>query len=334
MSSYSNSRLRDTPVDPVHGQNPDYYAETSSNAPGPKKKDTNLLYPGRPNMSSHQQDSGSYRGGGSSTASRRRDSDEYSREEMHLEPYPVDRRGRSVPPPSYENAMLPRGRRHSRSDSASSSSTISLSRDRDFHNGRQRGVSPMSRARDIVSDNFSAKPAGLGAGLLGAVIGGVVANQASAAAAKRKHKNDPRYRRSKSQDRAKLLTTLAGAVVGGLGANVVATRVQHFQEERRESAFTGRGMGGGGGNWQREDTWESYRSRGSSRGSGSRGVNSTRGLELDDEDEDYREKGARYLKAGSERSGGSRRREEDDDDDYDFVYEHNDNNRRRSHDYR
>jgi len=91
----------------------------------------------------------------------------------------------------------------------------------------------MSRARGIVHDNFSHSAAGIGAGILGAVVGGIVANKASEAAFKHRHKTSGRGRRHSDEAAPRMVSTILGAVAGGLGANAIANRVEDSRDKGR-----------------------------------------------------------------------------------------------------
>ena len=266
--SRSDTRPRDMGADPVHGQNPDYYAATAEQppkAPSNVQLDPSQLRP-------------------SSSESRRSGDDAYDREELHLEPYDPDRRRPRSLPPYAGNAMIYRNdhRGRSRRSSADSSSTVSVSRSRSRGGGSQRcPPTPIDQARRVVNDNFSHSPAGIGAGLLGAVMGGLVASRASEAANRRRQQNDKHYQRTPTDNRARMLTTLAGAVAGGLGANALTHRV----EDRREKFRDREGMWGG--DFGRGHVVEIEESRRGHFRSGSRGAGRNRGWDKDDDDYDF-----------------------------------------------
>ncbi|KAL3963737.1 hypothetical protein ACCO45_000741 [Purpureocillium lilacinum] len=85
----------------------------------------------------------------------------------------------------------------------------------------------------IVHDNFSHSAAGIGAGILGAVVGGIVANKASEAAFKHRHKTSGRGRRHSDEAAPRMVSTILGAVAGGLGANAIANRVEDSRDKGR-----------------------------------------------------------------------------------------------------
>jgi uncharacterized protein YcfJ len=96
--------------------------------------------------------------------------------------------------------------------------------------------------RHAVKDTFTDTPSGLGVGILGAVVGGLVAHEASHAATRRRSKTprDEEYHRThsgkeKEKDQAsRTLATLAGALVGGLGANAVERKFGEVRVRDRE----------------------------------------------------------------------------------------------------
>lgn len=161
-----------------------------------------------------------------------RDDAPYEREEMTLMP-PAHHHGRanSVPPGNAlayrerSESRSYRGSRHGRSRSRSDDDDDDRSRDR-----RKGSGSPMSRARHVVEDNFSNSTTGIGAGLLGAVVGGFVANKASDKAFGHKGGHQRRH----SGDMPRTVSTLLGAVAGGLGANAFAHHVEGERGKRRE----------------------------------------------------------------------------------------------------
>ncbi|UNI16217.1 hypothetical protein JDV02_002677 [Purpureocillium takamizusanense] len=152
-------------------------------------------------------------------------------------------RPRSVPPPS--SAMVRRPRSPSRSSRSSSRSYRGRGFDDDDRSrsrGVSRGADPMSRARGIVHDNFSHSATGIGVGILGAVVGGIVANKASEAAFKHRHKTSGRGRRHSDEAAPRMVSTILGAVAGGLGANAIANKVEDSRDRgrQRQLAWEGR----------------------------------------------------------------------------------------------
>lgn len=213
------------------------------------------------------------------------------RDRMTLEPPPSQARTRSVPPPN--TTMVRRSRSRSRPASVTSSQEDydddrrrgSRSRGRD----RSRSQSPLSRARGAVEDNFSNSATGIGAGLLGAVVGGLVAREASDAATRHKHKT--RGYEDENENRTRLVSTILGAVAGGLGANAIANRVEDSRDRDRRRQI----------DWERERSYvrEEEMPRYDRRRSGDR--------DRDSRSRDRYDRG-RALPAN-------------DDEEYDFVYD-------------
>ncbi|KAM0352855.1 hypothetical protein ACHAPU_001737 [Fusarium lateritium] len=146
------------------------------------------------------------------------------RERMTLEPPEPQNRPRSVPP---NTTMVRRSRSRSRSRSRLSPG------DEDYDDRRdKRSPSPITRARNVVDENFSHSASGIGASLLGAVVGGLVAREATEAATRRKHKT--RGYEDENEERTRLVSTILGAVAGGLGANALANRVEDSRERDRQ----------------------------------------------------------------------------------------------------
>ncbi|KAL1865255.1 hypothetical protein VTK73DRAFT_5416 [Phialemonium thermophilum] len=111
----------------------------------------------------------------------------------------------------------------------------------------RRGYSPASRARNVLDNTFSQSSSGLGVGILGAIVGGLAAREASEAADRAAHKG--RRDADKASSKA-LLSTIVGAAVGGLGANALEKRLElsrektKIEQERWEKKFR-RSSGGG-----------------------------------------------------------------------------------------
>lgn len=98
----------------------------------------------------------------------------------------------------------------------------------------------------MIKDAFSDSTSGLGIGVLGAIVGGLIASEASEAVAKG---NGPgsHHRSYHGQGRSKLLSTVLGAAVGGFGANALEKRI----EKSRDKIAV------------KEDAWEKKRHRNS-----------------------------------------------------------------------
>ncbi|KAH7311756.1 hypothetical protein B0I35DRAFT_71787 [Stachybotrys elegans] len=201
-----------------------------------------------------------------------------------LEAPDADARPRSVPPPN--TAVVRRARSPSPLSSHSGDD-----RDRSLHRGgRDRSPSPVTKARNAMQDNFTNSTAGIGAGLLGAVVGGLVARQASEAAMK--HRNNKKGRRTsysrddENDSTARIVSTFLGAVAGGLGANALANRVEDSRERGRA----------------RQEAWEKRHGR--------------------EEDLPHYDTGNR-----ADLNHRNGRGLIEDDDDYDFVYDARDDDR-------
>lgn len=155
------------------------------------------------------------------------------RDRMTLPAPPADSRPRSVPPPDTVMVRRARSRAGDYDDDDDDRRRGSRSRSRKGGDrDRDRSPSPITRARSAIDENFSNTAAGIGAGLLGAVVGGLVAKEASEAAARRKHK-EKGYGASDEDNRTRLVSTLLGAVAGGLGANAIANKVEDSRERDR-----------------------------------------------------------------------------------------------------
>lgn len=113
------------------------------------------------------------------------------------------------------------------SDSDDSSTRYRSRSGRSSH--RDRSPSPLSCARNVVENNFSNSATGIGAGLLGAVVGGLVAREATDAAARHKHKSKG-YDDREGDDRTRMVSTILGAVAGGLASNAIANRVEDSRD--------------------------------------------------------------------------------------------------------
>ncbi|KPM34551.1 hypothetical protein AK830_g12017 [Neonectria ditissima] len=159
------------------------------------------------------------------------------RETMTLEPPAANIRPRSVPPPNTSMIRRTRSRSSSTSSSDSDRRRSRGSRSRS-HRGkdRERSPSPISRARNAVEDNFSNSATGIGAGLLGAVVGGLVAREANDAANRKKHKSKG-YREADGEDRTRMVSTILGAVAGGLASNAIANRVEDSRDRDRARQY-------------------------------------------------------------------------------------------------
>lgn len=123
-------------------------------------------------------------------------------------------RHRSLPPPA---------RRPSRRDRDRSASTSS----RDDEPGSE---DPLRKAHGLIKGTFSNSTSGLGVGVLGAIVGGLIACEASEAATQgRGHGH--RRRNYHDQERTRLLSTVLGAAVGGFGANAIEKRIENSRDK-------------------------------------------------------------------------------------------------------
>ncbi|KND92760.1 hypothetical protein TOPH_02599 [Tolypocladium ophioglossoides CBS 100239] len=232
-----------------------------------------------------------------------------------------DSRPRSVPPQS--SAVVRRPRSPSRSSSRSSSRShrdrgrgfdgdrSSRSRSRAGSRAGSRGTTTtdtLGRARSVVRDNFSNTPAGIGVGLLGAVVGGIVANKASEAAFKHRHKAGAggRARRHSDEAAPRMVSTILGAVAGGLGANAIANKVEDSRDRGRNRQLAWEGRHG------REEDLPHY----DSGRPGDLDHRNGRGRLYDDDDDD--DDDYDHVRDDDRRSSRSRRsrRHRDDDDRY------------------
>ncbi|EXV04727.1 hypothetical protein X797_002409 [Metarhizium robertsii] len=154
-------------------------------------------------------------------------------------------RSHSVPLPTSAVVRYPRSPSISSSRS-SSRSYCSVSRDNEHSPGS------VNQTRGIIQSNFSQTRAGIGAGIVGAVIGGLVAKQASEAAFRHKQKQTGRPRRHSSETIPRMASTVLGAVAGALGANAVTHRWEDARERNRSQQLTG------GKRYDREDDTTHY----------------------------------------------------------------------------
>ncbi|KAF3070835.1 hypothetical protein GL218_00649 [Daldinia childiae] len=128
-------------------------------------------------------------------------------------------RPRSLPSGEYRRSS--RGRRKERSHDRDSDSEYS---------DDSRTRTPVDKARNFVDNNFSNSTAGLGIGVLGALVGGLAAREAVDAT----HKNNGHHHHeTPEQKRKQLIGTMVGAAVGALGANAVEKRLEVRRERDR-----------------------------------------------------------------------------------------------------
>lgn len=144
-------------------------------------------------------------------------------------------RSHSVPPPNSAVVRLPRSpspsssTSSSRSDRGRSHARSYRGASRDF----ERSPDPVHRARGIINSNFSQTRAGIGAGIVGAVVGGLIAKQASEAAFRRRQKQSGRPRRHSTENVPRVASTVLGAVAGALGANAITHRLEDARERNK-----------------------------------------------------------------------------------------------------
>lgn len=137
---------------------------------------------------------------------------------------------------------------HRRRSPSRSRSRRSPSRSRSTRSRNRRSPSPAPPLRK-AKDLFSPSTAALGVGVLGAIVGGLAAREATEhAVSHRHHKSNKSYdghsghhssRSRKEEERerkAALISTIVGAAVGGLGANAIERKLEEkkkMQEEER-----------------------------------------------------------------------------------------------------
>ncbi|KAK4228304.1 hypothetical protein QBC38DRAFT_158636 [Podospora fimiseda] len=139
-------------------------------------------------------------------------------------------------------------RRSSSTSSTSSTSSSSSSKKRGVSERRRIGDGPINKAKSALEKTFTPSTSGLGVGVLGAIVGGLVAGEVGHRVQKKhnstKH-GDDHYEydeygngsKKKDDKGAVLISTIVGAAVGGLGANAVERRLERGkgrEEELRE----------------------------------------------------------------------------------------------------
>ncbi|KAI0131153.1 hypothetical protein F4814DRAFT_157946 [Daldinia grandis] len=149
--------------------------------------------------------------------------------QLTCEPYPPrsssslqipESRSRPRSLPSGEYRRSSRGRRKETSHDRDSDSEYS---------DDSRTRTPIDKARDFVDNNFSNSTAGLGIGVLGALVGGLAAREAVDAT----NKSNGHHHETPDQKRKQLIGTVVGAAVGALGANAVEKRLELRRERDR-----------------------------------------------------------------------------------------------------
>ncbi|RYP60874.1 hypothetical protein DL770_009908 [Monosporascus sp. CRB-9-2] len=97
---------------------------------------------------------------------------------------------------------------------------------------------PLVKTRGIIGDTFTDSAGGLGVSILGALVGGIAAKEASDATSRHnshRRRGDPEHRRNQ------ILSTAVGAVVGALGANAFEKRLEDNRERERAARQHNRG---------------------------------------------------------------------------------------------
>ncbi|KAB5585766.1 hypothetical protein GE09DRAFT_1234428 [Coniochaeta sp. 2T2.1] len=108
-------------------------------------------------------------------------------------------------------------------------------KDRDTDSDDDRPKSPLGKAKHIMSHTFSDSNSGLGVGVMGAIIGGLAAREATEAAGRKGKGGGGHSRRaSNANDGAALLSTIVGAAVGGLGANALEKRIEKSRSKTKD----------------------------------------------------------------------------------------------------
>ncbi|KAL0940824.1 uncharacterized protein CTRU02_203587 [Colletotrichum truncatum] len=101
---------------------------------------------------------------------------------------------------------------------------------------RSRSRSPLGKTRHAIDHTFTPSSSGIGVGLLGAVVGGLAAREVSDVAVRsrtRKEMSNGTYQTISLRDSEKrrVISTAVGALVGGLGANVLERRLEAVREQ-------------------------------------------------------------------------------------------------------
>ncbi|KAI1099753.1 hypothetical protein F4804DRAFT_321047 [Jackrogersella minutella] len=123
-------------------------------------------------------------------------------------------RPRSLPPP-VEYRRSSRGRRKGR-----------YNRHGDSEDSEGRARTPIEKTRNFVDNTFTDSTAGLGIGVLGALVGGLAVREAVDATTK----HNSHHQDDADRKRNQLIGTVVGAAVGALGANAVEKRLEVHRE--------------------------------------------------------------------------------------------------------
>ncbi|GKT57288.1 hypothetical protein ColTof4_11441 [Colletotrichum tofieldiae] len=108
---------------------------------------------------------------------------------------------------------------------------------------RSRPRSPIGKALHAIDNTFTQSSSGIGVGLLGAVVGGLAAREVSDATVRTRNRKEIengtyRPRSPRETEKARVISTVVGALVGGLGANALERRFEvarHRDREQQES---------------------------------------------------------------------------------------------------
>lgn len=190
----------------------------------------------------------------------------------------------------------PRSRSRHSPDKQHRSRSRSYSSDRDRHHRPKDRDDKLEKAKHTLTSSFSHTSSGLGVGVLGAIVGGLAAREASEHVGH--DSNSHHHKGKKTNTHQQLISTIVGAAVGGLGANAIEKRLEVSRkktakaEEEWERKF---GDGDGG----RERDVETARGGlvGGRERRGSRGSRGSRYYESESESE----------REGRRRSGERRR---------------------------
>ncbi|GKT49435.1 uncharacterized protein ColSpa_09616 [Colletotrichum spaethianum] len=104
---------------------------------------------------------------------------------------------------------------------------------------RSRPRSPIGKARHALDNTFTQSSSGIGVGLLGAVVGGLAAREVSDATVRTRNRKEMengtfRPRSPRETEKARVISTVVGALVGGLGANAIEKRFEVARRRDRE----------------------------------------------------------------------------------------------------
>ncbi|KAK3488280.1 hypothetical protein B0T13DRAFT_103881 [Neurospora crassa] len=237
-----------------------------------------------------------------------------------------------------------RGASHSRrrrSPSSRRSRSRSRSRRSPSPAAAAAAAAPLRKAKDLYSSTFSPSTTALGVGVLGAIVGGLAAREATEKHARNKsshhngkkshhdsHSSSSRSRKSQKEEeererKAALISTIVGAAVGGLGANVIEKKLEEKKKkkagEEEEEEKRAKERGGGGyrdlrdrdrdrdldlDDDDRYDIRDRRRSRSRHGGSG-RGSSSLDTPAYSDDEEGYYGSAGSAYGVGSRRGGGT-----------------------------